>query len=163
MSTATTQTTNRTQNRHFDVVGCMPVATRVDRLKAALIDGACMLAALLPFSMILFFLGVWQFYLVGMVLSAGASAAIFLLLNYNLLKSDGQTIGKRVMNIRIIGRDDQPLDVDEILLKRYLPIWLLSFVPVIGPLVCLGNVLCIFRDSHACAHDDVAGSKVVPV
>ena len=163
MSTATTSSTRQTSARIYDIVDSSPVATRQDRFKAAVIDGLCMLAGLVPFSITLQYLGVWSVFCVGTVLCAGASAAIFLGLNYNLLKSDGQTIGKRIMKIRIVGRDDQPLDIDEILLKRYMPIWAVSFIPVIGPVLCLANGLLIFRDSHACAHDEIANSKVVPV
>ena len=77
-------------------------------------------------------------------------------IGYRRMRQHAPGIGAFVLN-----RDDY-LARSKVL-KRYLPIWLISFVPLIGPLVCLGNVLCIFRDSHACAHDDVAGSKVVPV
>lgn len=139
-----------------------PIADRMDRFKAALIDGGILLVANLPVYLILWMFGVWQAYLVALVISAGASATIFLTINYDLLKSQGQTIGKKHMNIRIVGRDDQPIEIDDLLLKRYAPLWLISLIPWVGPLICLASFLLIFRDSHACLHDDLAKSKVVP-
>lgn len=155
MSTVTTRTRTRAAGG--------PVADRMDRLKAALIDAGIMLAANFPIYLILWMLGAFNYYLVSMVICAAASAIIFMSINYNSLKSNGQTIGKKKMNIRIIGRDDQPMCVDSLLLKRYAPVWLASLIPVVGPLLCIANALCIFRNSNACLHDDVAGSKVVPV
>lgn len=140
-----------------------PVADRMVRLKATLIDAGILFAANLPIYLILWMLGVFNYYLVSLVICAAASAIIFLCINYNPLKRNGQTVGKKMMNIKIVGRDDQPMDVDSLLLKRYAPVWLVSLIPVVGPLLCVANALCIFRDSNACLHDDVADSKVVPV
>ncbi len=145
----------------YNISSC-PTADRMDRLKAALIDSGIMLAANFPLYLMLWFLGVFNYYLVALVICAAASATIFMSMNYNSLKTNGQTIGKKMMNIRIIGRDNQPMCVDSLLLKRYAPIWLVSLIPVIGPLICMVSALCIFRSSHACLHDDIAGSKVVP-
>jgi uncharacterized RDD family membrane protein YckC len=163
MSVSSTRVRRKTAIQMVNRVGTSPVATRQDRLKAAGIDAACLLAAFLPYCLILYILGAWKYYWLGVGLGAAGSAVIFALLNYSLLESDGQTIGKRAMKIRIIGRDNQPLTVTDILMKRYAPLWLISLVPVVGPLLCLADLLCILRPSHACAHDDLAQTKVVPV
>ena len=162
MTSVSTRSVRKPPSRHFDVVGSCPMATRLDRLKAGLIDGVCLLAAFIPFSLILYLLGAWDYFWGAWALSAGGAAAIFLLLNFSLLKTEGQTIGKRIMKIRMIGRDDQPLGIQALLLKRYAVFGLIAFVPVLGPVVCLANVLLIFRISHSCGHDELAGSKVVP-
>ena len=159
MSTATPSSVSH----QSESISASDQATRMERLIATVIDGACMLAAFIPLSIVFFMLGLWKFYLVGMVFSVLASAGVFLLLNYKLLKNEGQTIGKRVMNIRIVGRDNERMAVEELLMKRYAPIWLVSFVPFLGPLACLANALLIFRESQACGHDEIAQTKVVPV
>ena len=66
-----------------------------------------------------------------------------------------------MMGLRIVGRDGQLKSVDHLLLKRYGPVWGVGLIPYIGGLLCLLDVLCIFRDSKACLHDDIAETKVV--
>jgi hypothetical protein len=52
------------------------------------------------------------------------------------------------------------LPVGEILLKRYLPIWIVAMIPL-GGLLILVDVLMIFRQNHRCLHDDIADTVVV--
>ena len=67
----------------YNISSC-PTANRMDRLKAALIDSGIMLAANFPLYLMLWFLGVFNYYLVALVICAAASATIFMSMNYNL-------------------------------------------------------------------------------
>lgn len=140
------------------------LAPRMERFIAALIDYAIMLVASIPIAIVMWMTGLSSIPVIGPflngVVSIAAGVALFLALNFNLLRDNGQTIGKRMRNIRIIGRDDKLLDVQSLLLKRYVPVWAASMIPF-GGILCLADALCIFRDSRACLHDDIAGTKVV--
>ena len=85
----------------------------------------------------------------------------FALIHYYFLNKNGQTIGKMLLNIRIVSIDDRPIGGAGLLLKRYLPMSMISLVPFIGSLLALVDVLFIFRKDRRCVHDLIARTKVV--
>ena len=48
-----------------------------------------------------------------------------------------------------------------LVLKRYVPLWVVANIPFIGGLFALADSLAIFRDTRKCIHDDIAGTKVI--
>jgi uncharacterized RDD family membrane protein YckC len=141
------------------------LASRSDRLIAALIDGVILLALVLP---VHYALGIFDQIRQGKDLdlmmslaSLGVGFAAYVLVNGYLLATSGQTVGKRVMKIRIVGVDDQPLSLARILLARQLPQNLLSLLPGGGGGLVLIDLLFIFSKDRRCLHDRIAGSKVV--
>lgn len=96
--------------------------------------------------------------LIGAALGIGA----FLLLNGYLLAAKGQTIGKWLLNMRIVSVEDGGiLSVGKVLGLRYVPQWVVSQIPLFGGLLALVNVLFIFGEQRRCVHDLLAGTKVV--
>jgi len=92
--------------------------------------------------------------LIGMIL--------FLVLHGYLLYTSGQTIGKRVVGTRIVAvRDGQILPLGKVFGLRYVPIQLISVIPVLGNVIPIVDVLFIFREDRRCLHDWLAGTKVV--
>ena len=85
---------------------------------------------------------------------------IMLALNWNHL-GRGQTIGKGIMEMRIVRKNGAPAERSHIILKRLLPVQLISLVPVLGGLFALADALCIFRSQHNTIHDDIAETKVI--
>lgn len=81
-------------------------------------------------------------------------------INWNFLLK-GQTLGKKLLNLRIVRRDGSAADRMHIITRRILPIWLVSAIPYIGPLICLADALCIFRPGNYTLHDDLADTTVV--
>jgi uncharacterized RDD family membrane protein YckC len=79
-----------------------------------------------------------------------------------LLTTQGKTVGKRAMGIRIVKVADGSNGgfVTNVLL-RIVPLAVGSMIPVIGTLVALANPLFIFREDQRCLHDHVAGTVVV--
>ena len=75
-----------------------------------------------------------------------------------LLRREGQTIGKRLLGIRIV---DEDVGVKASLYKnivlRYFVNWLLTLIP---PYVVIDHVF-IFAKNRRCVHDYLAGTKVV--
>jgi uncharacterized RDD family membrane protein YckC len=85
---------------------------------------------------------------------------IMIAINWNHL-GRGQTIGKGVMQLRIVRKDGASADRQLIILKRLLPIQLIALVPYLGGLFALVDSLCIFRAQHNTLHDDIAATKVI--
>lgn len=164
MSTASTEKAASPKPEKAKMAGTTAgasLASRGERLIAAIIDAVVMCVVLGPIMLVMGFMGIWgQSMLVNQIVSTIIAGAVFVGVNYVFLK-EGQTVGKKVLNLRIVGRDNQLKSVDELLLKRYAPVWGVGLIPYIGGLLALINVLCIFRDNRACIHDDIAETKVV--
>ncbi|NMU18787.1 RDD family protein, partial [Vibrio parahaemolyticus] len=86
---------------------------------------------------------------------------VFLLCHGYLLYKNGQTFGKWVFDISIVKLDNSKIEFAPVLLKRYLPISLVTYLPVIGSFLPILDALFIFRKDRRCIHDFIAGTKVV--
>lgn len=141
------------------------LAGRGARLGAAIIDGLIVAAIVLPIS---FLTGFWEKSMSGQqtigesFMMAGFGIVSFAILNFYLLANHGQTIGKRLVNIRIVSVDDgRILSFGKVISLRYLPIWVAQQIPLIGPILGLVDPLFIFRSDRRCVHDLIAGTRVV--
>lgn len=79
-----------------------------------------------------------------------------------LLTTQGKSIGKRVMGIRIVKAVDGTNGgfVTNVLL-RIVPMMFGTMIPILGALLGLANPLFIFREDQRCIHDHIAGTVVV--
>ena len=141
-----------------------PLASRWTRLGASIIDGIIILVFTLP---IMYFTGGFEgfpdgeqpsaFYTLGM----GAIGLIFfIIIHGRFLIRDGQTIGKRVLGIKIVTLEGKLPDLSH-LAKRYGFYLLIGNLPFVGPIINMINILFIFSESRRCLHDHVGGTKVV--
>lgn len=73
----------------------------------------------------------------------------------------GQTIGKRVMGIRVVRTDGARVGFGRFILLRWLPITILGLIPLLGYVISLLDALLIFRENRLCIHDHFADTKVV--
>lgn len=147
------------------------LATRSERFAGAFVDGIVQAILVLPGSFALGFILVIAMGvdgenglvvdLIGAVGGFFIAAGAFLLVNGYLLATRGQTVGKVLMKTKIVSDGGDQLELGSLVLKRYLPIWLLTSIPFIGPLFGLANALAIFRENRKCIHDDIAGTKVI--
>ena len=95
----------------------------------------------------------------------GLSVILFLALAiYQLviISRDGQSIGKRIMKIRIVKYEDNsnPGFVHAVLLRAFVN-GLIGGIPFVGPIYSLADPLFIFGEEHRCLHDLIASTKVV--
>lgn len=136
-------------------------ALRKDRWWAAVIDMVLQMLASLPF---IWYMGLDAFKNPTPALALANSAnaiLVYLVLHGYLLHKYGQTIGKAEYGMRIEMLNGDKASLQHIMLWRYLPIMVLSFVPVIGQLVIgLVNPLLIFRQDRRCLHDHIARTQV---
>lgn len=86
---------------------------------------------------------------------------IFVAANYKLLESSGQTIGKKLLQLKIVNTDGSQPATKDLIVKRYALVWLVTGIPILGGLVALGNVLLGLRESRLAGHDELAGTRVV--
>lgn len=95
-------------------------------------------------------------------LYAGLSMVGFLLVNGYLLAKHGQTIGKRLVNTRIVhDAMGTVVPLSRSYGLRYLPLAVIAQVPIVGGLFALVDCLFVFRSDRRCIHDLIAGTKVI--
>jgi uncharacterized RDD family membrane protein YckC len=169
-------------------VGGLVAAERGTRLVARLIDWVIEMACAIPGGIILGeeFLKLVMMVAQGedpdfgqlnvqrLVLGAAVFTAAWLTLlivQVWMLTTRGQSIGKRIMGIRIVRFEDasKPGIVHAWVLREFLISaigFALNFVPIIGPFMLkpafhLVDWCLIFRDDQRCLHDLIAKTRVV--
>lgn len=121
-------------------------ASRGSRFLAAMVDAAAVLVIYLA-----------ALILKNPVLFLVAICALGVLQIF-LLSRDGQSLGKRVLGIRIVKFESETNGgfVSNVLV-RVIVNAVLSFIPF----YTLVDILLIFREDRRCIHDLIAGTKVV--
>ena len=92
-----------------------------------------------------------------------SGVVIYTLINFRLLKRSGQTIGKKLLGIRVVDLEGRTMPWLQIVLKRFLPFWSVLFIPYIGEFLFLLDVFPVLLPGRRCIHDRIAGSQVVCV
>jgi uncharacterized RDD family membrane protein YckC len=108
-------------------------------------------------------LAVWSS-LAGTGISFYAGALIVLCLlavTAVLVHRNGQTIGKKALGIKIVRSDGSRATLARIFFLRYLVTSLITFVPLVGRLYAMVDVLFIFGKPQRCIHDYIADTIVV--
>jgi uncharacterized RDD family membrane protein YckC len=144
--------------------GLTPLAGRGSRLVAVLMDIAFFLVACVPG---LLFMSdaktvsskplVVDIFVFGPLL-------LFFLCQITLLSGQGQTMGKKIIGVRIVRYEDEgnPGFWRAVVLRSFVP-KLIGVFPLVGKLFSLINILCIFGEERRCIHDHIANTKVVVV
>lgn len=145
--------------------GALPLASKWARLFGAIIDGIIGILIALPFWMLI---GGFDMFTSGIeppltyTLWGGVYGFVaFLLVHGYLLKNYGQTVGKKLLGTRITDMQGNLPDFSTLVLKRYLPVSVVSIIPIVGPVLTLIDVLFIFRSDRRCVHDLIAGTQVL--
>jgi uncharacterized RDD family membrane protein YckC len=147
--------------REERTVGSNALASREARLAAAMIDGVATLLILIPAMVAFVFAGAAEGAGAASVLFAlvsGIALLAFCIYQITLLVSEGQTLGKKMMRIRIVNHDDGAVpSAGRLLGIRYVVNSLLGNIP----LYSIVDILFIFGEERRCLHDHLAGTKVV--
>jgi uncharacterized RDD family membrane protein YckC len=128
----------------------MELASRWNRLAAAIIDGLC---GAVPYGLVAIGDPPAPVQILGM-------GALFALIGYQIYLSAtrGQTIAKRLLGIRVVRKDTMENGGFVVnVLKRGFVTGLLNFIPGFF----LVDSLFIFREDRRCVHDFIAGTVVV--
>lgn len=143
------------------------LAGRGERLAAAIIDGIIASAITVPLGIAYF--GGWAQYVEQAVRSslllklemAALGLLLFLALHGYLLAKNGQTIGKKILGIKIVRQNGDKPELSWLLLRRILPVSVCAMLPFIGNLLIMIDCLMIFQQSRRCLHDMLADTIVV--
>lgn len=146
------------------------LATPLQRLGARFVDGAI---ASVCFTLTFLFSGVnfgsilyFRNLSAGLWAAAGSLALGYLLyiaVQVYFLWTAGQTIGKKMMGIRIARLDGRKASFWAILFIRMLAFFILTLIPFIGWALSFINLCFIFRSDRRMLHDFLAGTVVLKV
>lgn len=139
----------------------MELAERQTRLWAALVDRLIILPVILVSAVVLPYATRGG----GSVLGVACAVLLFCGIGgYQLwlLHSAGQTIGKRMMGIKIVLTKDLSNGgfVVNVLMRGLIP-WVITMIPGLGILFAIADPSFIFRDDRLCLHDRIAGTCVI--
>ena len=89
------------------------------------------------------------------------SWAAFLIINGYLLYKRGQTIGKALVNTKIVDLKGNIPNFGKLFFLRYFIFGLIAQIPFVGYLFNLADPLFIFGKDRRCLHDHLAGTVVI--
>jgi len=168
MSTVSDNNPFAPPNAHVEDVaqGESKLAGRGARLGAALIDTVIQLAvyyglAFVVFSKLMPSVRGGAAITVVFALQMLASFALFIVVHGYLLATRGQTVGKKLVGLRIVRSNGERASVGRLIGLRYCIGWVIAMIPFVGVLYAIVDSLMIFRDSHKCLHDNIADTMVV--
>jgi uncharacterized RDD family membrane protein YckC len=97
-------------------------------------------------------------------LLGGFGLLVLFVIQVWMLSTRGQSIGKRILGIRIVMCRDHanPGFLHAWLLRNFVP-GLIGVVPYVGFIFVLVDVCFIFGEQRRCVHDYIAGTKVVKI
>lgn len=146
------------------------LATRGERFVGAFVDGIIMMPIVLPLS---FGIGMatalvdtgmnpWLVEQAVAILGTLAGLVVYVAVNGYFLAHRGQSLGKMIVKTRIASEETgEVLPLERLILLRYLPLYAVSSILIVGSIVSLADSLAIFRGNRKCLHDEIAGTKVI--
>lgn len=142
-------------------------ADRYARAIAALIDLLIMVLITIPIAMLFGIAAMaqegTQSTLFIRIFVTIVSFLVYAGVNWMLLKKNGQTIGKKMLNIRIVDYEGNKPSMLTLLFRRLLPFLAMPQLPLgmFAMILSFANVGWIFTPGSQCLHDLIAGTKVV--
>lgn len=141
------------------------LATRLQRLVAKGIDVGLHICIFLP---AMVYSGHWNRLLRNQleygegVLWYAIDIVVYLAINGYTLAKRGQSIGKLVVEIRIVDANtNQLIPLSKLMLFRDYLIRILVGLPLIGGMIGFADILLIFTTNRRCMHDYLANTKVI--
>jgi len=107
--------------------------------------------------------GIAYMWTLSSILAFIGAFILFIAINFQLLRDNGQTFGKHIFKIKIVNNDGSSINVWWIIFFRYFLQWIFFLIPIIGFIYISINYLLIFRKSHKCLHDNIANTIVVKI
>ena len=141
----------------IDPAAGIQLADRATRLGAALLDGfIILLMVYLPFMLSVVVGGKGSGAAIGLVV-AGIGLLVWLFYTVKFLGENGQSIGKRACNIKILRTDGSDVSISRVIIGRNLVNGVLGIIPLYGFI----DSLFIFGNKRRCVHDYIADTIVV--
>ncbi|MGF1841629.1 RDD family protein [Vibrio clamense] len=143
------------------------LASRWSRIGAAIIDSLILSVVMLPLA---YFTGGFdgisqnppvEVPMTYQVLMAALGFGLYCVVNWKFLSESGQTVGKKILNIKVVYTDSSQATVQDLVFKRYAFLLFISYIPWIGGLIGIINLLMIFGKQRRALHDRIANTKVI--
>jgi uncharacterized RDD family membrane protein YckC len=151
----------------------LELASRWGRLGAVMLDGFIGFIGFTPAYVMNFAtiaqqsrgnpLGVWinlaktgSWFYIGLI-----CALVVLAIDITLLARNGQTIGKKLLGIKVVRVDGSPVSFVRVFFVRYVFNTFLTLIPLVGSLYSLVDSLMIFGESRRTVHDRIADTIVI--
>ena len=93
----------------------------------------------------------------------GLGIIAFVIYQFYLLYANGQTLGKKLLGIKIVRSDGSRAGFWRIIGLRYFLPGLIGAIPLVGVVFSLADPLFIFGETKRCLHDMIADTIVVDV
>lgn len=84
-----------------------------------------------------------------------------LAINIYLMRKNGQTIGKKIVGIKVVRTDGSAVSLYRVFFLRYVVNTCFTLIPGVGALYSLVDSLMIFGDARRCVHDHLADTIVI--
>jgi len=97
----------------------------------------------------------------GLALLGAFIGVALIVVNLVMLHRSGQTIGKRIVGIKIVRSDGSRCGLGRLIALRFLVPVLISAIPKVGRFFGLIDALSIFNSERRCIHDYIADTIVV--
>ncbi len=157
------------------------LATKTSRLLAILIDGSIATIASIPLLFLFFgvfliskssasgFMNIFENITAYQVshpflyplVSSAIGLLLYVIIHGYFLAKSGQSLGKKVMNIKIIRTNGELATLGHLVGFRLFIPQIIAIIPYIGTVIALIGILLIFRESRRCLHDEIADTMVV--
>ncbi len=86
---------------------------------------------------------------------------VYIAINGHFLSKYGQTVGKRLLSIKVVMADGSPASFSQLVFVRYLIMATITQVPFIGSVIGLVDSIMIFGEKKQTLHDRIANTKVI--
>lgn len=96
-----------------------------------------------------------------LAISVPLTLALLTAVQLFFVHENGQSIGKRVMRLRVVMSNGEPANVWRVLFLRNLAPLLIGFIPMIGLIFRIANVAALYSEGNRAIHDRFANTKVV--
>ena len=134
-----------------------PLATRLQRFLASLLDNVFAIVACAPAAVVAAALDASDD-MIAVALVGGF--VVFALFQSVLIAQSGQSLAKKLLKIRIVRQDGSVPGFVQGVLVRY---WLMMIMSAVCNLAGLIDALLIFREDQRTLHDHMAGTNVIQV
>jgi uncharacterized RDD family membrane protein YckC len=154
-----------------DIVGLEASAELADRLTrfwAMILDGIILGAMVYLPALVTVWLGTNAaaadgsnpVFIAGSIITLiGLIAWCWLTITY--VSRNGQSIAKKLLDIKVVRRDGSPASLSRIFWLRNVVNTLIGMIPFLGALYTIVDALFIFSESQQCLHDKIADTIVV--
>lgn len=150
---------------HYDLGNQKPLAGRGARLGAQLLNGLTTIPGIILFAVGMNGADPETGAPTGMGIVfwvvAGLYFLFLLIVNLRLIAREGQSLGKKWANVRVVRTDGSRASLGRLVGLRYIVNSMIGSIPIIGPVYALVDIGFIFREDRRTIHDMIADTKVV--